>query len=148
MERRYRLKTFKVELVRESASDGPGARTAWDALEVLRTIFQDLDGDQEHFVVLGLDRKLRPVGFKVCHSGGMHESMVDPKIVFRSALFLGAQGIILGHNHPSGDPAPSAEDREITSTLMSGGKLLGIAVHDHIILGSRGRYFSIAQEGR
>ena len=72
--------------------------------------------------------------------------MVHPREVFRSAIINGAAAVILAHNHPSGDPAPSDEDLQITKRLCAAGKLIGIKCLDHIIIGS-GRYFSFADQG-
>jgi len=72
---------------------------------------------------------------------------VHPREVFKAAILANAATILCGHNHPSGDPQPSQEDRAITHRLAEAGKLLGINVVDHIIIGSAGRYFSFADEG-
>jgi DNA repair protein RadC len=71
---------------------------------------------------------------------------VHPREVFAPAILLGAVAIVVAHNHPSGDPTPSAEDRSITAQLVSAGKLLDIPIHDHIIVGN-GRYTSFADAG-
>jgi DNA repair protein RadC len=65
----------------------------------------------------------------------------------KAAILANAATILCGHNHPSGDPQPSSEDRAITLRLADAGKLLGINVVDHIIIGSAGKYFSFADEG-
>jgi DNA repair protein RadC len=141
---RYTIKTVKVTL---AAAEPPPrkAGSPLDAAAILRPIFAGLDPDQEHLVILTLDNKRRVTGYKVCHSGGMTSSVVDPRIVFRSALLLGATAIIVAHNHPAGDPAPSAEDRQITDALKQAGTILEIPVLDHIILGDGQRFFSFAQ---
>jgi len=71
---------------------------------------------------------------------------VDPKLVFKTALDLGAAAMILVHNHPSGDPNPSPEDRAVTSKLASGARFLDMLILDHLIIGF-GKYFSMADEG-
>lgn len=69
------------------------------------------------------------------------------RIVFKAAILSNCAPLILGHNHPSGDPQPSREDRAITQRLVESGKLLGIAILDHVITGDGTKYFSFADEG-
>ena len=71
---------------------------------------------------------------------------MHPRETFKAAILANAAAIICGHNHPSGDCQPSKEDRAITARLVEGGKLLGISVLDHVIVGD-GKYFSFADEG-
>src|SRR5687767_14631338 len=78
--------------------------------------------------------------------GILNSSLVHPREVFREAIAERAAAIILVHNHPSGDPSPSADDRNVTDQLVAAGRLLDIPVHDHVIIG-RGRYTSFAEAG-
>jgi DNA repair protein RadC len=78
--------------------------------------------------------------------GILTSSLVHPREVFRAAIVAGAAAIIVCHNHPSGDPTPSADDRLVTQQLVASGSLLDIPVHDHIICGA-GRYTSFAEAG-
>ncbi|MGI9077531.1 MAG: JAB domain-containing protein, partial [Gemmatimonadaceae bacterium] len=79
--------------------------------------------------------------------GGIRNpSLVRPRGFFREAIAEPAAAIVLVHNHPSGDPTPSADDRLVTDQLVAAGRLLDIPVHDHIIIG-RGRYVSFAEKG-
>ncbi len=78
--------------------------------------------------------------------GSLTSSIVHPREVFNPVIRESAAGIILVHNHPSGDPAPSKEDREITKRLKEVGELVGVKVLDHVIIGN-GRYMSFADEG-
>ena len=78
--------------------------------------------------------------------GGVHGTVVDAKVIFAKALSLGASGLLLYHNHPSGQLTPSKEDRKITTKLVEAGKVLDIIVQDHLIIGSAG-YFSFRDEG-
>lgn len=77
--------------------------------------------------------------------GGLSSAPSQPREIFSDAIRKGACGIILVHNHPSGDPSPSASDRELTAQMVSAGKILGISVVDHIIIGD-GRFISFARE--
>ena len=105
------------------------------------------DVDREHFVVLMLDQKNQVLGLHTVSMGSLTASIVHPRETFKAAILANAAAIICGHNHPSGDVQPSSEDRAITHRLAEAGKLLGINVLDHIIIGSAGKYFSFADEG-
>jgi DNA repair protein RadC len=76
--------------------------------------------------------------------GTLTSSLVHPREVFRAAILAGAAGIILVHNHPSGDPTPSADDRAVTRQMVDAGRLLGVPVYDHVILAGE-RYVSFAE---
>lgn len=101
---------------------------------------------QEHFIVLLLDTKNRLIQTHLVSKGSLNSSPAHPREVFKQAIRLSASGVILMHNHPSGDPEPSAEDIAITNQLADAGKILGIRVLDHIILGGEG-YYSFRDEG-
>ncbi|MCB9362721.1 DNA repair protein RadC [Candidatus Woesearchaeota archaeon] len=98
--------------------------------------------DKEHFVVLLLDTKHQVLREEVVSVGTLSASIVHPREVFKSAIKESAHGIILLHNHPSGDAEPSEEDRDITDQLVQAGELLGIEIIDHIIIGN-GSFHSI-----
>ncbi len=100
----------------------------------------------ESFLVVHLDSKNRMVGMTTCSIGSMTSSLVHPRDIFRPAIANMTAGLIFIHNHPSGDPAPSDEDLDITRRLCEVGKLIGIRCLDHIVIGS-GRYFSFADQG-
>jgi DNA repair protein RadC len=100
---------------------------------------------QEEFHALLLNTRHRVVREVLVTRGILDASLIHPREVFRIAVSEGAAGIILVHNHPSGDPAPSAEDRAVTRQLADAGRALGIPVLDHIVIG-RGRYTSLAPE--
>ena len=101
----------------------------------------------ESFLVLHPDNKNRMVGMTTCSIGSMTASLVHPRDVFRPAIANLTAGLILIHNHPSGDPHPSQEDIQITKRLYEVGKLIGIGVLDHVVIGGQGRYFSFADQG-
>jgi DNA repair protein RadC len=108
-----------------------------------------LDGvDREHFVILMLDRKNQVIGINTVSIGSLTASIVHPREVFKPAILGNAAAVILCHNHPSGSPFPSSEDRVLTARLVAAGKLLGINVLDHIIVGDGSqKFFSFADEG-
>lgn len=101
----------------------------------------------ERFGVVLLDTRHRLIRTRVLSVGSLDASVVHPREVFREAILAGAAAIVLFHNHPSGDPAPSHDDRALTRRLVTAGDLVGIDVLDHIVLGE-GRYASMKEEGR
>lgn len=101
---------------------------------------------KEKFVTLYLDTKNQILKEEVVSVGSLNASIVHPREVFKSALMESSASVIMIHNHPSGDPSPSREDILVTEKLVEGGKLLGIDVLDHIIIGE-GRYVSLKDEG-
>lgn len=137
---------FELKVVRERRPGyGPAARirTAQDVYEVFRTRAEE--SDREVFLTLPLDGKNQVLGFHVVSVGSLTAALVHPREVFKLAILASAAAIILVHNHPSGDPEPSAEDRAITERLKQAGELLGIKVIDHVIIGD-GRFRSFAEE--
>jgi DNA repair protein RadC len=100
----------------------------------------------EEFHVLTLDAQNRITRDLLITRGILNSSLVHPREVFRGAIAEAAAGVIVVHNHPSGHPAPSAEDRAITSQLVEAGHILDIPVHDHVIIAAD-RYFSFAEAG-
>jgi DNA repair protein RadC len=105
------------------------------------------DAACERFLVLLLDGRHRVLRWVQTSQGTLTASLVHPREVFRPALQEAAAAVILVHNHPSGDPTPSREDREITERLVRAGGLLGIPVLDHVVVAEHG-YVSLREEGR
>ncbi len=93
--------------------------------------------DREVFRVLLLDTKNRLLGITQVSVGTVNASLVEPREVFKDAIAHSATSVILAHNHPSGDPTPSSEDVAVTKRLIKAGEIVGIPVHDHIIIGQR-----------
>ncbi len=104
------------------------------------------DYQKEHFVTLYLDTKNKILHKEVVSIGSLNANIVQPRDVFRPAVQRGATHIVVAHNHPSGDPSPSQEDIEITKKLVEGGKILGIDVLDHVVIGDS-RHFSMKEKG-
>ena len=145
METKYEIKTIRVKVkLREGRL--PVVSSPARVVETVREIYRDLDGDQEHFVILTLNTQNEVEGFKVVASGMMDQVAVDLKLVFRSAILLGAAGMIVVHNHPSGYTDPSEEDKALTRSINQSSKLLGIRLLDHIVIGDKG-YSSFAERG-
>ena len=94
-----------------------------------------IGGDaREHFVVLMLDGRHRAIAYQVVSIGTATASLVHPREVFQAAVSVGAVAIIVAHNHPSGDPTPSHEEREVTERLKKAGKVLGIRLLDALVV--------------
>jgi len=102
--------------------------------------------DREKFVVVMLNTKNVIIDVTTISSGTLNSSLVHPREVFKMAIKRSANCIILSHNHPSGNPSPSNEDLEISKRLVDAGKLLGIEVVDHVIIGNKG-YVSLKERG-
>uniref|UniRef100_C6E7M5 DNA repair protein RadC n=1 Tax=Geobacter sp. (strain M21) TaxID=443144 RepID=C6E7M5_GEOSM len=105
------------------------------------------DRHKEQFMALLLDGKNRIISRAQISEGSLNQSIVHPREVFNVAVRNSAAAMILLHNHPTGDPAPSPEDMEVTRRLCEAGQLLGIRVLDHIIIGEN-EFYSFAEHGR
>jgi DNA repair protein RadC len=101
--------------------------------------------DREHFLVLALDGKNRLLGVETISVGTLTASLVHPREVMKGLLLANAAAFLMAHNHPSGDPTPSAEDLAITKRIRECADLFGIRLLDHVILG-HGRYCSMCDE--
>lgn len=112
--------------------------------QALQPSYADLP--HEEFWIMLLNRNNRLLSRHRVSSGGVAGTIVDPKIIFSIALKELASGIVLSHNHPSGNIQPSREDRDMTQKLLQGAKLLDIAIIDHLIL-AHGDYFSFRDNG-
>ena len=137
-----------VELVRrflsEEAPTGPSFRSAADVFARYRYLIAD--SPVEVFLAVLLDVKNRRMDDVRVSTGILNGSLIHPREVFAPALRERAASVLLVHNHPSGDPSPSAEDREATRRLRSAGGIVGIAVLDHVIIGD-GSFYSFREEG-
>ncbi len=136
---------YRVSLVREGDMhlDRPCLRSSAAVSELLHSYLKDVD--REHFIVLMLDRKNRVIGINTVSVGSLTASIVSPREVFKPAILANAAALVLGHNHCSGCPQPSPEDNELTARLVGAGKMLGIQVLDHVIVGNgTSQYFSFA----
>ena len=119
-------------------------RSPEDVAAVLHDYYKDRD--REEFLVLSLNTANILTAFNVASVGGLAASIVEPRSVFRFAFMVNAASIILAHNHPSGSPEPSREDIRVTRQLAEAGKIMGVPVHDHIIVCDRS-YVSLAERG-
>jgi len=137
-----------VELGRRSLatplSTGTRISSSVDLFKHFHPILRDRK--QELFKVVLLDAKNTVIKESTVSEGTLTLSLVHPREVFASAVRESAAAVIFLHNHPSGDPTPSLEDRHLTERLGEAGRLLGIPVLDHVIIGD-GRYVSFADQG-
>lgn len=101
---------------------------------------------QEHFKTVILDTKNQVISVETITIGTLNASLVHPREVFNRAIKKSAHGIVLVHNHPSGHPEPSKEDLLLTERLVESGKIIGISVLDHIVIGD-GRFYSFKEQG-
>jgi DNA repair protein RadC len=133
-----------VELGRRTLETPPAERPQFLASAALAAFLLPRYGafPTERFGVVMLDTKLRLMKVSVVSSGSLDASMAHPREVYREATTIGAAAIVVFHNHPSGDPAPSPDDLRLTTRLSQAGSVLGIPLLDHIILGDT-RYCSL-----
>jgi len=116
------------------------------ANDLFRLVWSNTLDHSESFYVLLLNRNNQALGCKLISTGGLSGTVVDPKIIFQSALLANATGLILAHNHPSGNTKPSESDIRITDKVIQAGKILEISVLDHLIITSE-EFFSFADNG-
>lgn len=123
---------------------GQAVRSGACVAALLRPIIRGVT--QEHFLAVGLDSRHRVRFVETAHVGTVDSSPFHPACVLRRAVRDGSSAIVIAHNHPSGDPTPSAEDRQVTERMRAAADVLGIRMLDHLVLGS-GCFYSSAEEG-
>ena len=136
-----------VRLIREPGTDVFSAeriRGPADCFRLLVPRVHLLEVEAFFVVCLGSQSQVRAI--EEVSRGIVNSSLVHPREVFRSAILAGACGIIVVHNHPSGDPTPSADDRSVTRQIVDAGRLLDIPCYDHLVIGGD-RYVSFAEAG-
>ena len=145
-EARRSAEELRLELLDPSPqrADVPSAkRPDRGALEVVAPLPRL---DQEHLRAICLDTKNRVQKIHTIYVGSLNSSLVRVGEVFKEPIRLNSAAIIVVHNHPSGDPTPSADDRAVTRQLVDAGRLLDLPVYDHVIIGAE-RYVSFAEAG-
>jgi len=121
-----------------------------DAYDFIYSFFpEDTIALQEHFIVAYLNRANRVIGVYHTSIGGVSGTVADPRLILGTALKIVASGIILAHNHPSGNLSPSGNDLELTRKIKDAGKLMDVTLHDHLIVVPEGnKYYSFADDGQ
>lgn len=139
---------FRLQLVREeSVAFYSDSKPVTDSAKIRAMVQPHFDGlPHEEFIAIFLDAKLKPTGWQVISVGTLTLSIVHPREAFKAAVLANAHAVVFAHNHPSGDPTPSREDRTLTDRLVQAGEILGIRVLDHIVIGDP-RYVSFSDEG-
>jgi DNA repair protein RadC len=147
--KRYRLKLATWIVVREAADPSPRPiNSPDDAARLATESVRARDDDKEHFWVMLLNQKHHYLMHTEVSMGSQSAALVHPREVYGPAVREGAAVVVLVHNHPSGNPAPSSEDRQLTARLKECGTLLGIEILDHVIVGNgTGRWFSFRDVG-
>lgn len=142
------IKKYRLEKVLESSTkydiETKKITSAETAYEICNKVLRLDKLTEEIFAVLMLDTKNQVLEVHEVSRGSLNASIVHPREVFKRVLLANANKIILTHNHPSGDPYPSEEDKKITKRLKDAGEILGIEVLDHIIVGED-RYYSFLE---
>lgn len=135
---------FELSARRTGITSGDNIRSPKDIVEVAA----DMEYlEQEVLRLYCLNTKNIIVKKLNLFKGGINTSIVDPRILFKEALKCNSASIVICHNHPSGDPAPSKEDISLTTRLKECGRILGVTLVDHIIIGSNGKYTSLKEKG-
>lgn len=145
------LITFqKLAIVKEERkrySLAPFIQSPIDAAQSFQIIFELEKAAEEIFCALFLNTKNKIIGAAEVSHGTLNASLVHPRELFKKALFHNAAAVIIGHNHPSGNPQPSHEDILIFKKLKTAGEMLDIQILDQIIIGENGDFYSFSQHG-
>jgi DNA repair protein RadC len=129
----------------ELSSKKPDAKCAREVYEFVKPLYDQ--EPREVILVLMLDSKNRIQGYTRATEGTLNSSLIHPREIFRTAILTNCNSIIITHNHPSGDPTPSADDRKITKELAAAGEILEIKVLDHIVCGDE-TYYSFGERNQ
>ena len=133
-----KVKSLEIREIEYSYDKRPKISGMDDVIKAVKPMIADQN--KEFFITLYLNTKNGIIKQEVISVGSLSANVVHPREVFRTACVVSASSIIVAHNHPSGDPAPSREDIEITKKLAEAGKMIGIELLDHVILGQDRNY--------
>ncbi len=135
----------RTQLVREKEMPHVNIGCSTDAASYVREHIGDFD--REVILAIALDARHNVNATSMVHIGTANESVADTADILRIAIYSSSRNLLIAHNHPSGDPSPSAEDKALTKRLKEAAALLNINLLDHIIIGNE-RHFSFADEGQ
>jgi DNA repair protein RadC len=145
------ISAYRINLVRDERVSF-GTQSVYNPTDAQRCL-QDMinkigQPDREQFCVLMLNAKNVTIGMNIVSVGGLSSAPVCPKEVLKPAILANAAALILGHNHPSGDLTPSSADKVITQKIVQAAEIMGIAIHEHLIISMEDDgYFSFAEQG-
>lgn len=141
---------YKIQLVKESARNYPDYERKLFKPEVVSNLLFSLEVDREPvevFYLIMLDTRLKLIGVSRISTGTSAMAVIDPKSILQTALLANAASVMIAHNHPSGDPTPSASDISSTEKLADAFSIFGIDLLDHLIIGHEGSYKSLRELG-
>ncbi len=133
-----KVKSLEVREIEYSYEKRPKISGMDDVVNAVKPMIAD--ANKEFFLALYLNTKNGIIKQEVISVGSLNANIVHPREVFRTVCMVSASSIIVAHNHPSGDPTPSREDIEITKKLAEAGKMMGIELLDHVIIGHDRNY--------
>jgi DNA repair protein RadC len=133
-----KVKSLEIREIEYSYEKRPKINGVDDVIKAVKPMIAD--PNKEFFIALYLNTKNGIIKQEVISIGSLSANVVHPREVFRTACMVSASSIIVAHNHPSGDPTPSREDIELTKKLVDAGKIIGIEVLDHVIIGHDRNY--------
>lgn len=136
----YRLTQYKVSLVKDSSAMAEGTRRIGDISDVVTAVKDMTLLDREQLRVIYLNARHQIIGWEIISQGTLTASLAHPREIFKGAILASAAGIIMAHNHPSGDPSPSDEDIRLTKRIVQAGQIMGIELLDHVIVAESGSY--------
>jgi DNA repair protein RadC len=139
----YKAMKTKISMMTVCEADGPAIKSGRDFAELCLDLE---DMSQESFHVITLNQKNVVIDRHMVSLGSLTAALVHPREVFRPAVLQSAAAVCVVHNHPSGDPTPSAHDRAMTERLVQASEIMGIRLLDHVVIG-KGRFFSFVDEG-
>ena len=142
------LQEFKLSYVRHGdVSSQPVLTNSVLSADLIRSLYPaDTLEMQEHFICVYMNQENRLIGWHHLSTGGVTGTVADPRLIFSVGVQCGATGVILSHNHPSGNIKPSQADKLITQKIKNAGEMIDIKVLDHIIITATDHY-SFADEG-
>lgn len=137
------MEYWTTKLVRETGPEDLDGRLSGpsDAARATATLLAE--ADREHLLAFYLDAQHRIIGYHTVSVGTLDASLIHPREVFKAAILASSAAVIVAHNHPSGDPTPSPEDRAVTRQLEEAGRMIGIPLLDHVVVGTEGRWQSV-----
>lgn len=136
----YRLTQYRVSLVKDSSEMKEGARRIGNVEEIVTALSDMRLLDREQLRVIYINARHQIIGWEIISQGTLTASLAHPREIFKGAILATCAGIILAHNHPSGDPSPSEEDIRLTKRVVQAGQIVGIEILDHIVMAEQGHY--------